>query len=248
MTSRRSQADRHPETDDALQSDVLENLTDARRYRRWLADLALPHLGDSPIEVGSGIGDYVADWLPRVRDITATECSEDRLLRIKSRFVDSDRVTVRELTLPTNESADHTAAVSLNVLEHIADHVGALRSMAGLVRPGGRVVVLVPAFEFAMSRFDRSIGHLRRYTRSSLEEAFVAAGLRGVRSRYVNPIGLVNWTVAVRGLRMTPRNGPLVRFFDRVLVPPQRLLERRFQPPFGQSVLAVAPVPDAHRP
>ena len=39
-----------------LQTDVLEGLSDARRYRRWLADIALPYLGDHPIEIGSGNG------------------------------------------------------------------------------------------------------------------------------------------------------------------------------------------------
>jgi hypothetical protein len=40
--------------DFALQSDVLEDLSDARRYRRWLADLARPYLGQHPVELGSG--------------------------------------------------------------------------------------------------------------------------------------------------------------------------------------------------
>lgn len=232
-----------PETDDALQSDVLETLTDAGRYRRWLADLARPHLGSHPVELGSGTGDYVVEWLPDVEHITATECDEDRLLRLKSRFADTGRVEVRELQLPTSESGGYTAAVALNVLEHVAQDVAAVRSMSRLVRPDGRVVVLVPAFGFAMSGFDRSIGHVRRYTRASLGEVFRQAGLADVGTRYVNPIGLVNWVLVVRLLGVTPRNGPLVRLFDRLVVPPQRLLERYLLPPFGQSVLAVGRVP-----
>ena len=39
-----------------LQDEVLEDLAEAVNYRRWLVDLALPYLGDDPLEVGSGIG------------------------------------------------------------------------------------------------------------------------------------------------------------------------------------------------
>ena len=41
------------------------------------------------------------------------------------------------MLLPHSERGDYSAAVSYNVLEHIEDHVGALRSMRDLVRPGG---------------------------------------------------------------------------------------------------------------
>jgi SAM-dependent methyltransferase len=230
--------------DDDLQTEVLETLGDAWRYRRWLADLARPHLGLNPVEIGSGTGDYAAEWLPDVATMTVTECEEGRLLALKDRFAGYAGVEVASLSLPaTVINGGHSAAVALNVLEHIGDDVGAVRSMAQLVRPGGRVVVLVPAFEFAMSRFDRSVGHVRRYTRRQLRGVFEAAGLTCVRTRYVNAVGLLSWLLLVRGLRLTPRNGSLVRLFDRCLVPPQRLLERWVRPPFGQSVLAVALVP-----
>jgi SAM-dependent methyltransferase len=227
----------------ALQSEVLESLSDARRYRRWLADLALPHLGDHPIEIGSGLGCYAEEWAAQVPRLTATEADPERLVRLKERFADRPEILVRELSLPAGESADHSAAVAINVLEHVADDVAAVRSMAGLVRPGGAVVLLVPAFEFAMSRFDRSIGHVRRYTRASLRGVLEMAGLEPARVHYVNAIGLLNWVLVVRGLRATPRNGPLVRTFDRLLVPIQRRWERYLTPPFGQSVFAVARTP-----
>jgi SAM-dependent methyltransferase len=226
--------------DTNLQSEVLEDLTDAVNYQRWLADLTRPYLGDDPIELGGGIGDYAAAWLSTVPRITVTEADDSRFKVLAERFVDDERVTVRQLVLPARERAGHTAAVALNVLEHLEDDVEALRSIAGLVRPGGAIVLIVPAFPFAMSRFDRSIGHFRRYTVDSLRTALVGAGLRIEQIRYINPIGLVNWYLACRLLRMTPRNGIMLRMYDRVVVPVARGLERRWRPPFGQSVFVVA--------
>jgi SAM-dependent methyltransferase len=226
-------------TDHHVQSGVLEDLTEAVNYRHWLAGLAAPYLGDNPIEVGSGIGDYADVWLHTVPRITVTETHEDRLKLLHERFVDDTRVDVRRLTLPADETGEHSAAVALNVLEHIRDHVGAIRSVTGMLRPGGRVVLIVPAFEFAMSKFDRTIGHERRYTRASAGEVLTAAGLEIEELRYLNPLGLMSWFVVCRLLGSYPRNGVMLRTYDRAVVPLARGLERRWRPPFGQSVFAV---------
>ena len=133
--------------------------------------------------------------------------------------------------------------VMINVLEHIADHVGALRAARRLVRPGGRVVLFVPAFPFAMSDFDRAVGHVRRYTTGSLRAALTEAGLEVEDLRYVNMPGLPAWFVGMRLLRMTPGEGRLLAVWDRFVVPAARRWEARHRPPFGQSVFATARVP-----
>jgi SAM-dependent methyltransferase len=232
--------------DSRLQSDVLEDLSDAHRYRRWLADLARPYLGDEPIEIGSGTGDYALEWASSVRRFTATEADQTRFAQLGTRFADHAVIAARWLLLPADpaqaDAERHSAALAYNVLEHIPDHVSALRDMAALVRPGGAVVVLVPAFPSAMSRFDRALGHERRYTRASLGAALREAGLRVEQLRYVNPVGLLSWYVAVKALGLTPHNGALLRLYDRTIVPVARLADRRLPVPFGQSVFAVARV------
>jgi len=234
-----------------LQSDVLEDLSDARRYRRWLADLARPYLGDDPIEIGSGTGDYAAEWIPSVTNFTATEADESRYQALSRRFADHDVVMVRYLLLGDTDDGrvgramddtQHSAAVSFNVFEHIPDDIGALRATAALVRPGGAVVLIVPAFPSAMSRFDLAIGHQRRYTTASMRALLNSAGLEIEQVRYVNPVGLLSWYATVKTLRMTPRNGWALRTYDRTIVPLARLLDR-LPVPFGQSVFAVARVP-----
>jgi SAM-dependent methyltransferase len=224
----------------ALQSEVLEDLRGARHYRRWLVRLVSPHLGGSPIEIGSGIGDYAAELAPGRVDYTATESDPDRFAVLAERFAGDPVVRVRRLMLPTDLTGDHTAAVMLNVLEHIPDDVAALRSAARLVHPGGAVVVFVPAFNGAMSRFDRLIGHHRRYTRRSLGAALTAAGLRVERLMYVNAVGLVVWFLLMRCARRIPRDGPALRCYDATVIRSVAWAERFVRPPFGQSVLAVA--------
>src|SRR3954469_3306881 len=139
--------------DQRIQSEVLEGLAMAVNPRRWFVELALPYLGENPIEIGSGLGDYALEWAEHLPRFTATEADPDRLGQLKERLADHDNIDVRQMLLPAADaSGEYSAAVSYNVLEHIEDHVGALRSMAELVRPGGRIILIVPAFMFAMSQ------------------------------------------------------------------------------------------------
>jgi SAM-dependent methyltransferase len=138
----------------------------------------------------------------------------------------------------------YSGAVSYNVLEHIDDHVAALRSMARLVRPGGRIVLIVPAFPFAMSPVDIATGHVRRYTKRSMRKALTDAGLEVVDVRYANSVGLICYYAFTSLLRKQPSTGGTMSFYDRLVVPVVRRLERAIgdRPPFGQSVVAVARV------
>jgi SAM-dependent methyltransferase len=227
-----------------LQLRVLEDLEAARNYNAWIASLVLPHLGDDPIEIGSGLGGNAARWLaagmPRV---TVSDVDGETLGSLRRRFEGDARVEVAEVDLMRPPRRNHTAVVAINVLEHVEDDISGLRAAHELVPPGGRVVIFVPAFEFAMSRFDREIGHYRRYTVKTLRQSFEAAGLEVERCHYVNSPGLVAWTVGMKWLRQQPREGMVLRVWDGVVIPVTRRVEARVRPPFGQSVLAVGRVP-----
>ncbi len=151
------------------------------------------------------------------------------------------------MLLPTPSDGDYSAAVSYNVLEHIEDHVGALRSMRDLVRPGGAVVLIVPAFLFAMSPADIATGHVRRYTKKTLHAALTEAGLTVEKLHYANALGLIGYFMATSVFRLMPKEGPMVKVYDTLVLPATKAAEQVVRPPFGQSVFAVAAAPPERR-
>jgi len=232
--------------DQRIQSEVLEGLATAVNHRRWFVELALPYLGDNPIEIGSGLGDYAIEWAEHLPRFTATEADPDRLVLLKERMADHPNIDVRQMLLPAADaSGEYSAAVSYNVLEHIEDHVGALRSMAELVRPGGRIILIVPAFMFAMSQVDIATGHIRRYTKKSMRAAMTAAGLRIEKLHYANALGLIGYYGATSIFKLAPKEGPMVKVYDSLVLPVTKAAERVVKPPFGQSVFVVARTPGA---
>lgn len=229
--------------DQRVQSEVLEGLATAVNHRKWFVQLAVPYLGDDPIEIGSGLGDYALEWAPQFKRFTATEADPDRLVRLKERMAEHPSVDVRQMLLPCEEEANYSAVVSYNVLEHIEDHVGALRSMARLVRPGGAVILIVPAFMFAMSPIDIATGHVRRYTKKTMRAALLGAGLEIEKIHYANALGLLGYYMATSVFKLTPKEGGMVSVYDKIVLPATKAAESVVRPPFGQSVFAVARTP-----
>ncbi len=73
-----------------------------------------------------------------------------------------------------------------DALEHIPDDHRAMAEIVRVLRPGGRVFVSVPAYQFLYANNDRIAQHYRRYTRSGLSEVFRGAGLEVEKNTHTN--------------------------------------------------------------
>ena len=231
---------------DAELAATLDNLDGADNYAGWIFELIEPYLGHEVLEVGAGHGTFTAMLASTAKRVVASDLSERCVSRLRERF--SGEQSVEILHGSVDSAAGHgpfDSVILINVLEHIQDDDGALREISRLLRPGGRVVLWVPAFSLLYSDFDRKIGHYRRYRRPELRTQLARAGYEVRDIRYVNAVGAVAWLVLARLLRRTPTRGTPVKVFDRYFVPRLKRLERRWPPPFGQSVLAVATRCDA---
>lgn len=229
---------------DAAGADTLEIMSAAPRYAAWQVEVITPWLGRRILEVGSGIGNISREL--RALDpesLTLTDTDPWYLNRLRAEYREDGKVSFAELTLPDANASDHFRAhqldtvVALNVLEHIPDHLGSLRSMAAMVRPGGHIVLLVPALPVLYGSLDRELQHVRRYTKSGLRHLMAEAGLLDVRTAWFNRVGMLGWWFNAR-VRKVPRI-PIgqLRTFD-ALVPLLRH-ERLVPLPFAQSLLAV---------
>ena len=235
----------------AMQSDAgihalgLEDLATAHRYHRYLFGLLAPYLGPSVLEVGAGLGDFSSQLLDRDR-LVVSDDDPVCLRALDERFGHRPGIEVlgsEVLRLEVNPPVDTVVAV--NVLDRLDDDVAALRSMAGAALPGGRLLLVVPAHPGLAGAYDQALDHRRRYSTEALRGAVEAAGLVPEVVRPVNLLGGLAWWAAVRVGRQARPTPVLVRLYDRLVVPAERLLERRVQPRFGQSILCVARVPEA---
>lgn len=221
---------------------TLDAMETAENYRQWIYELARPHLDGPTLEVGAGRGTYSA-LLAAHGPVHAVEPSPLLASIIRSQHGGDRRI---DLTIGTvDDVPSHLrfgSAVMINVLEHIEDDAAALRAINGRLVPGGTLVLWVPAFQLLFSRFDQLLGHHRRYRRAQLLRLLDACGYRVVEAKYANALGWLSWLLSARILRRVP-SSPLIRAFDRYVVPVERCVEKWVRPPFGQSLFAVARKP-----
>lgn len=239
--------DRAGDTDGAFHratGRVAEGGEDKPRYRRYQYDLIAPHCGRSVLEVGAGLGEFAALFTGRDR-VVATDVDAGAVDVMNERFADRPEIEARRLDLEGDFAIDDPveSVVAINVLEHFEDDVATLKALAGLVTPGGTIVLWVPGYQSLYGDFDRSVGHFRRYSPQMAREAVTGAGLECKLSRPVNLLGGIAWWAAVRRGGTASPNSKLVEIYDRMVVPMSRVLDRTLPIPFGQSVLCVARVP-----
>ena len=140
----------------------------------------------------------------------------------------------------------------LDVLEHLDDRRGALANLARKLKPGGRILITVPAFPFMWSGHDEVNHHKLRYTRRTLREDVTEAGLRLDMLRWFNSLLFPVAASARMGSRLLGLKGgddkvparPVNALF-RWIFGLERYAIGRLPLPPGVSLAAIVSVPEA---
>jgi len=147
-------------------------------------------------------------------------------------------------TLPHATVADldraecYDTILYIDVLEHIETDAAEMAAAAELLRPGGHLAVLSPAFPWLFTEFDAAIGHHRRYTRGTLT-ALSPRSLVRRRCWYLDSVGLLASLANRFLLRASMPTKAQIRLWDRSFVPLSMWVDRLIGHSVGRSILAV---------
>lgn len=226
------------------------------RGRRAVLDAELARLPDSAcgrvLDAGCGSGRTLLD-LTRYGEVVGVELDDEALAAARSRG-DFEIHQARVEELPFGDES-FALITCLDVLEHTPDDVVALRELRRVAKPGGWLLVTVPAYQALWSRHDVVNHHYRRYRRRTLRRAAVAAGWEVTRETSFNSVLLAPAAVVRLAQRGQSANGDYTPDLHRgpdwlngVLEMPLRAeaqwLRRGHSLPVGLSLLAVLHRPD----
>ncbi len=149
--------------------------------------------------------------------------------------------------LPGIEAAQYDVIALLDVLEHIADDHAALEAIRLRLKPGGHILLTVPAHPWMWSGHDVANHHHRRYTRTAFRNVIVGAGFRINRFSAFNSLlfplavaqRLVSKLTRKEGSDDAPPPALINALFERVFALEAHLVGRVPLPP-GLSFLAIA--------
>ena len=139
------------------------------------------------------------------------------------------------------------SVLCLDLLNHVDNDRNTLQEISEVVKPGGKLIILAPAFPALLGKRDESLGHLRRYKKKELVKLLDEFGFKADLCRYWNALALPGYVLIenifkriisdkVRYSGSANSNailGPLLRFW-------YKNVERRISPPFGLSLFVVA--------
>lgn len=219
---------------------VLEDIEAGGNYTAWIVDRARPYLHGRVLDAGAGTGTFTEVVANVADEVVALEPESRFVDQLRHRFGDDPRVQVThgDAEQLGAELGEFDAIICFNVLEHVRDDARALRALNQRLRPGGALLLLVPAHPSLAAPFDRAVGHERRYERAGLSQSLRSAGYAIEELRFVNPVGAIGWFVRMRLLRQREWPSKSFRAFDRA-VPLLRPLDG-LKLPFGLSLWAVA--------
>lgn len=216
-------------------------------YYRWYLRHFHNDITGTGCILGVGAGYELQDMLPLSRGLVAVDYNEELLRRLTERIHDK-RLTTLCLDLRAdwselgNSRFDYVAA--FDVLEHFENDKEFLTKCFSLLKPGGKLLLKVPACSDLFSNMDEASGHFRRYDKNALAALLQSCGFSPQKLRHINPLGALAYrrrkhqsrnfskSFQPRTLRLVNQVLPLLSLFD-VLTPVFR----------GLSLIAVAEKP-----
>jgi SAM-dependent methyltransferase len=169
----------------------------------------------------------------RIRGLSSLICGSVDSLPLKNEFFD--------------------LVVALDVIEHIQEDLTAVRELNRVLRPGGSLIVTVPAFQFLWSNHDLAVHHKKRYTRSELRDILGLGGFIVERATYWNfflflPVAVMRMLKRATGSQRNKQTdlaelpAPINSILNGLLWVENSILGW-FDLPFGVSVMCVCRKP-----
>jgi SAM-dependent methyltransferase len=223
--------------------ETLKAIAEADRFNAWMYEQVRPYAKGKILEIGSGIGNLSEFFISEGYDITLSDVRAQYTAQLFRKYPGM-QVLEMDIVHPffSDQYHDHLGTYdlvfALNVVEHILDDRLALRNMRSLLKRGGIMFVLVPAYPCLFNNFDRALEHHRRYTVKSLS-AVHPSGLSVISTRYFNVMGIPGWYIVggVLGKEIIPAAN--MRLYN-TLTPVFRWIDRLLFYRFGLSVIRVS--------
>lgn len=227
----------------------LEAMSFAVNYHRWILQIFKPYLGKRIVEVGAGSGSFSELILEHQLDsLTLVEPSTDMfgLLRhhLKKHPLSARLKMYNDIFSSVAGEIKSTrqpdSIIYVNVLEHISDDESELQVVHQTLEDSGRLFIFVPAMQWLYSRFDKNIGHFRRYAKNELENKCRKAGFKVLKSSYFDLMGIAPWLLKYRLMKSETMEPQAVQAYDKFIVPGAKFIETAISPPLGKNIILIA--------
>jgi glycosyltransferase involved in cell wall biosynthesis/phospholipid N-methyltransferase len=201
---------------------VLETLSVAPRFNRWMADTISPFPGARVLEIGAGMGNVTRQLCRRRKRYVATDPNPEYVERLRMAFrhrplIEVARLDVEDEADIASFGSSFDTVICLHILEHLVDDAQALRHIRTLLEPKGRLILLVPNDPSSFGTLDLALGHQRRYARSPLTKLLEDTGYSVETILDFNRISMPGWQITGKILKSATVSIAGLKIFDSLV-------------------------------
>ena len=204
--------------------------------------------GGSVLDIGCGTGHLLRELSDEGREVTGVEPTKELFEYSKKICEKHKKINLYnvggEHLKELNKKFDNIVCV--DVIEHVENDIGILKSAYEVSGKNALFIVLVPAFPFLYGERDKAIGHLRRYSKKELIEKIENNGFKVIKSRYWNALGFLFYILFEKILRKKIPEGHRYRdkkgvtlLINKLLDLWFKIIENNFSLGFGLSLVIV---------
>jgi 2-polyprenyl-3-methyl-5-hydroxy-6-metoxy-1,4-benzoquinol methylase len=227
--------------------ETLKVISDAVNFNNWTFDSIKSFCEGNILEIGSGIGNISSRFIDKGYQLTLSDIRKNYCDFLSQKFPEQAKqnsILNVDLVLPEFDTNYATlfgkfdTVFALNVVEHIKNDSTAVANCYKLLKPGGKLILLMPAFQSLYNSFDKELHHYKRYNRKMMENLFIENKFRIIKSFYFNAGGIPGWIVSGNILNNKIIPAGQMKTFDK-LVSVFRIADKLLLNSIGLSVICV---------
>jgi hypothetical protein len=160
----------------------------SKNFRNYQLKLIKNYLKDRVAEVGPGNGMNLSYYIKFPKKIDLYEPTKNLYLGLKESFKKNNKISIFNKKFNIQKDTYNTI-LYLDVLEHIKDDKNEILKSFKSLKKNGYLIINVPAYSHLYSKFDRDVGHYKRYEKKDIIDILGDLKYQKLNLKYYDSIG-----------------------------------------------------------
>ena len=215
-----------------------ELFDEANFHIKYCLSILNKYIKGDVLEVGAGCGSFTRSYIKNhSENIVLTETDNKNIINLRESFKDNKNVNVLHSTI--NEvDGKFDSILYFHVLEHIEKDLEEMEEAKKKLKPGGHLIIMVPAHQKMFSNLDKAVGHMRRYEKIFFKKDLL--GLSLVNFKYLDTMGyLLYYLNKIFFTKEVFPSNLKIFLWDKIFTPITIFIDFITAYRFGKAIIAV---------